>query len=133
MYSQGPIITFLISAYFNSRTPMGCDQKRAPAHVSCLEFQPTHPCGVRPQKYLNLLRILTFQLTHLCRVRLLWTRVIFYVLLFQLTHPYRVRRHLRVVTSLFLYFNSRTLTGCDSLHKKPFLMKPKTPKSANPF
>jgi len=33
---------------FNPRTPAGCDSSPSGLKQTCLRFQSTHPCGVRP-------------------------------------------------------------------------------------
>ena len=101
---------------FNPRTPAGCDQRWGLSLCLFVEFQPTHPCGVRRNIFSPSASPSGFQPTHPCGVR-----------------PGRhgckdsgpeVSTHapLRGATAIFPSsvnvtgcFNPRTPAGCDSL------------------
>ena len=76
---------------FNPRTHMGCDLLGYADDVKVVEFQSTHPHGVRPDMgYDTLLKQM-----------------------FQSTHPHGVRPRVTVSTGTITSFNPRTHMGCD--------------------
>ena len=98
-------------ANFNPRTPVGCDVTTLAVDAGPVQFQSTHPSGVR-------LSILTY-----C----------YLTILFQSTHPSGVR--LRLQKHFFScpkYFNPRTPVGCDLTPISPknsplYHFNPRTP------
>ena len=127
---------FLKSDCFNSRTREGCDLSRVRFSVCALEFQFTHPGGVRLVPDSDYSAVGMFQFTHPGGVRRSADRCLAISLTFQFTHPGGVRPNARKqgasysefqfthpggvrprltgrTTLLRLSFNSRTREGCD--------------------
>ena len=77
--------------YFNPRTPVGCDVTTAALLFHHLEFQSTHPSGVRLYRF---------------TIRSIATR-------FQSTHPSGVRQRMVEPNTTRQHFNPRTPVGCD--------------------
>ena len=106
---------FRLIASFNPRTPAGCDEGRGILRPTVQEFQPTHPCGVRPLPIMILVsaatvsthaplrgatacssfsgKFIVFQPTHPCGVRRGNADPSLDQLEFQPTHPCGVRPH----------------------------------------
>ena len=59
----------LLGGRFNPRTPAGCDYDMIYLTTKPHQFQPTHPCGVRPRSHSLLWPGFRFQPTHPCGVR----------------------------------------------------------------
>ena len=81
------------AAYFNPRTPVGCDTGVERILFEHGEFQSTHPSGVRRYS----------ESTSIFHLR------------FQSTHPSGVRPSLTTAGPATTYFNPRTPVGCDLL------------------
>ena len=56
-------------AYFNPRTPVGCDARDIPCRTLAFEFQSTHPSGVRREQDVQEGKLSQFQSTHPSGVR----------------------------------------------------------------
>ena len=99
-YVSGGFLLF--SVCFNSRTREGCDPGMLLSWLPRLEFQFTHPGGVR----------LTAPS---------WIAPI--IVLFQFTHPGGVRHKALINKTMNKSFNSRTREGCDRgwSHRSPTL------------
>ena len=99
--------------HFNPRTHVGCDRCDATSRSRDLEFQSTHPRGVR----LNLAGDI-FSISVISIHAPTWgatsvaSRIVFSYP-FQSTHPRGVRRKARPVPGGSSYFNPRTHVGCD--------------------
>ena len=103
--------------------------------AAAVEFQSTHPRGVRPTDFYGRVRfkmisihaptwgatsrkqriwyIIRFQSTHPRGVRLLLTSLIVLLMVFQSTHPRGVRLGNLTTDSPVSNFNPRTHVGCD--------------------
>ena len=127
-------LTMSIAVCFNPRTRVGCDGTPI-AFLSNLQFQSTHPCGVRQNKRKP-------QSSQLCfnpRTRVgcddlgdnigqcivvsihapVWGATLIYIAMtlraieFQSTHPCGVRRRASTKRRSHYCFNPRTRVGCD--------------------
>ena len=104
-------------AYFNPRTPVGCDGTQALRHTQHLKFQSTHPSGVRRTSSRLCHTPSRFQSTHPSGVRRGGCRALLFHFIFQSTHPSGVRRLISVAAVCrALNFNPRTPVGCDCCH-----------------
>ena len=100
---------------FNPRTRVGCDQVSAHFPDRVLEFQSTHPRGVRHSPRFKVFRQSLFQSTHPRGVRPPMLGLAFAQHEFQSTHPRGVRPGFQHnVAVQFPGFNPRTRVGCDS-------------------
>ena len=125
------------AAYFNPRTPVGCDTGVERILFEHGEFQSTHPSGVRRGSQGAVIQywdisihapqwgattssaLLTsgeqFQSTHPSGVRRYSESTSIFHLRFQSTHPSGVRPSLTTAGPATTYFNPRTPVGCDLL------------------
>ena len=124
------------AAYFNPRTPVGCDTGVERILFEHGEFQSTHPSGVRRGSQGAVIQywdisihapqwgattssaLLTsgeqFQSTHPSGVRLNPYGIRDVAVSFQSTHPSGVRLLSRSHRRTIRYFNPRTPVGCDT-------------------
>ena len=93
---------------------MGCDTHIEPSLLE-LQFQSTHPCGVRQHGKLLIFQPYEFQSTHPCGVRPASKRTNHPIFQFQSTHPCGVRRSAALSFSVLIRFNPRTRVGCDDV------------------
>ena len=125
---------------FNPRTRVGCDRLSSLQRSGCIQFQSTHPRGVRRNVYRNWTGQKTFQSTHPRGVRRTSSRprsrrcrsfnprtrvgcdntagpLSSKPALFQSTHPRGVRRSAAACSrGCGRCFNPRTRVGCDCFH-----------------
>ena len=71
---------------------MGCDAVGEAVNAMLLEFQSTHPSGVRLMRFGHGGRMSKFQSTHPSGVRPVTVEYMLQALIFQSTHPSGVRR-----------------------------------------
>ena len=103
----------LPTPYFNPRTHVGCDLAAKVAEVKGIQFQSTHPRGVRQKKAAEKKAAEKFQSTHPRGVRPVAALQSLIDILFQSTHPRGVRHRRTDPNSWPCYFNPRTHVGCD--------------------
>ena len=103
------------SPYFNPRTPVGCDEMVRSGYELIVEFQSTHPSGVRHARHMP-----TFARPDISIHAPQWGATLqsdFNTLVdqvFQSTHPSGVRRDVWPISIRHMtYFNPRTPVGCD--------------------
>ena len=103
----------LIFIRFNSRTREGCDTDLPSRSNSLIQFQFTHPGGVRLISRLPAplcCESFNSRTREGCDIKIVGDLA---VVAFQFTHPGGVRRHTAYLTRRALGFNSRTREGCD--------------------
>ena len=103
---------------FNPRTHEGCDKISSLRSAIALQFQSTHPRGVRPQVAYKIFQAIEVSIHAPTRGATLADLHRHSLYRFQSTHPRGVRHSIINSFLRLLSFNPRTHEGCDEHNRK---------------